>query len=417
MTSVIQKILASETDSKLLSGGLHSTVNGGMHSTVNGGMHSTVNGGMKNGQKLNNESNDKFYDANVLLSMLTSEEPPKQHKGGAVLNTDTPELQNKLSTLLDNTLSTTEFNTKINKQLKGGKDSDASVNTQFLENKLLNLISDKKPLSGGDKNSLSSSNKNINVGDVKKFFVDLKSKGVNVDVKLNDKTFSEYFDMRATTTDINSVKFSPTSTENMLNGKLMTPTYKKSSKNNVFSATSDMQPSENNVLSATSEMQGGNTLFSATSEMQGGNGLFSATSEMQGGNGLFSATSEMQGGNGLLSAKPGVQPHDIFLSATSEMQGGNGLLSPTSSMDSLHPSMTGGKRGSNPGFLAHIKLTQYIAKKLGIKGGPDAMKISSVVKQDAKDKFPSLDSVAVAKKAEEIFDKNIEHYKKLLKSK
>jgi hypothetical protein len=164
-------------------------------------------------------------------------------------------------------------------------------------------------------------------------------------------------------------------------------------------------------------MQGGNGLFSATSDMQGENTLLSATSEMQGGNGLFSATSEMQGGNGLLSAKPGVQSHDIFLSATSEMQGGNGLLSPTSSMDSLHPSMTGGKRGANPGFLAHIKLTQYIAKKLGIKGGPDAMKISSVVKQDAKDKFPSLDSVAVAKKAEEIFDKNIEHYKKLLKSK
>ena len=415
MTSVIQKILTSETDPNPLSGGLHSTVNGGMHSTVNGGMHSTVNGGMKNGQKLNNESNDKFYDANVLLSMLTSEEPPKQHKGGAVLDTDTPGLQNKLSTLLDNTLSTTEFNTKINKQLKGGKDSDASVNTQFLENKLLNLISDKKPLSGGDKKHFSSSNKNINVGDVKKFFVDLKSKGVNVDVKLNDKTFSEYFDMRATTTDINSVKFSPTSTENMLNGKLMTPTYKKSSKNNVFSATSDMQGG-NTLLSATSEMQGGNGLFSATSEMQGGNGLFSATSEMQGGNGLLSATSEMQGGNGLFSAKPDVQ-HDIFLSATSEMQGGNGLLSPTSSMDSLHPSMTGGKRGANPGFLAHIKLKQYIAKKLGIKGGPDAIKIASVVKQDAKDKFPSLDSVAVAKKAEEIFDKNIEHYKKLLKSK
>ena len=138
---------------------------------------------------------------------------------------------------------------------------------------------------------------------------------------------------------------------------------------------------------------------------------------MQGGNGLFSATSEMQGGNGLFSDKPGVQPHDIFLSATSEMQGGNGLLSPTSSMDSLHPSMTGGKRGSNPGFLAHLELTKHIAKKLGMKGGPAIMKISSVVKKDTKEKFPMLDSVKLSEKAQEHFDKNIEHYKKLLKSK
>jgi hypothetical protein len=41
--------------------------------------------------------------------------------------------------------------------------------------------------------------------DVKQFFLDLKSQGVNVNVKLNDKTMSDFFGLaQSTTTELNS---------------------------------------------------------------------------------------------------------------------------------------------------------------------------------------------------------------------
>jgi hypothetical protein len=66
-----------------------------------------------------------------------------------------------------------------------------------LEQQLRGLIKPEM-MKGGN----SSSNPNVN--DIKQFFYELKSKGVDVDVKLNNKTMSEFFALaRETTTDIN----------------------------------------------------------------------------------------------------------------------------------------------------------------------------------------------------------------------
>jgi hypothetical protein len=155
---------------------------------------------------------------------------------------------NKLLSMLTSTTSNNSENieTIYNKTLTGGNDSMTSIDTQLLEDKLMNLL--EKNSNNLDTNKLDNSynnlftpqnggNNNISILDVKSFFKDLKSKGINVDVKLNNQTFSEFFDMAATTTDINNTVsavnkkqmggkqmdtiMSATSTENILNNKII----------------------------------------------------------------------------------------------------------------------------------------------------------------------------------------------------
>jgi hypothetical protein len=47
---------------------------------------------------------------------------------------------------------------------------------------------------------------NTNVADIRNFFLNLKSQGVDVNVKLNDKTLSEFFDLaQNTTTEVSEI--------------------------------------------------------------------------------------------------------------------------------------------------------------------------------------------------------------------
>jgi hypothetical protein len=66
-------------------------------------------------------------------------------------------------------------------------ESNSATDTVVLENELTNLLKQ----SGGAK---------TNVNDIKQFFLDLKSQGVDVNVKLNDKTMTEFFDLSNNTT-------------------------------------------------------------------------------------------------------------------------------------------------------------------------------------------------------------------------
>ena len=368
----------------------------------------------------NEQINEKSYDSSVLLAMLTSDtsdipyvnKKNKSISGGEknkstisenknekiiggtkseTITENTELLDKKLSKLLDNnTMSTANFNNTFKKQINllGGtnKNTELSVNnTQELENKLLKLIS-----SDDDKDKIDNNKKtynNFEVGDVKRFFLDLKSKGVNVDIKLNDKTFSEYFDIRGTTTDINSVKFSDTSTENILNGKIISPS---SITNNLLSATSDMPP-----------ITGGKS-----------NKTFHE-------NKLFSDISDMIKKNTLFSDEPDSLKRVIdrkLLSDTSDMPsmiGGNQLFSPTSEE---FPFQDGGKRVMSAGFKAFIDFKKFVATELGIKNGPDAGAVAGAVQRDAKEQNPNeKDSVKISDIAKKLFVKNKEHYKKLLK--
>lgn len=79
--------------------------------------------------------------------------------------------------------------------------TNAETSTQQLEEQLRSMLNQD----GGAKTNKSIKQKggnedNLNVNDIKKFFVNLKSQGVKVDVKLNNKTMSEFFNLAENTT-------------------------------------------------------------------------------------------------------------------------------------------------------------------------------------------------------------------------
>ena len=91
-------------------------------------------------------------DVNKLISMLTSESSSANFKGLSV--TSTASLEDQLREILKQDGGAKKYN-KNKKSQKGGS--------------------------------------NYNVDDIKSFFTNLKNTGVNVDIKLNNKTFSEFF--------------------------------------------------------------------------------------------------------------------------------------------------------------------------------------------------------------------------------
>lgn len=97
--------------------------------------------------------NTSTKDVNKLISMLTSESSSQNFN--AISETTTASLENQLRQILEKD--------------GGGKKKKS-----------------KKQKGSGD-------DENIAVNDVKKFFMTLKSQGVNVNVKLNNKTMSEFF--------------------------------------------------------------------------------------------------------------------------------------------------------------------------------------------------------------------------------
>jgi hypothetical protein len=77
-----------------------------------------------------------------------------------------------------------------------GNQSD--VNTDSLEEQLRKVLRQD----GGKRRSQKSSN-DLNINDVKRFFTNLKTQGVNVNVKLNNKSMTEFFGSEQnTTTDL-----------------------------------------------------------------------------------------------------------------------------------------------------------------------------------------------------------------------
>ena len=95
----------------------------------------------------------------------------------------------------------------------------SETNTETLETQLRDILNQN----GGTKKYKQKAGGKTNIEDIKHFFTDLKSQGVNVNVKLNDKTLSEFFNLaQNTTTEIESQKINK-----MIGGKKSS---KKSSK-------------------------------------------------------------------------------------------------------------------------------------------------------------------------------------------
>jgi hypothetical protein len=92
--------------------------------------------------------------------------------------------------------------------LKGGDSLKEKNNNDI--NKLISMLtSSESPLSNTETDLLESKIKksltggkisnNVNVADVKNFFLDLKQKGVNVNVQLDNQTMTEFFNNETTT--------------------------------------------------------------------------------------------------------------------------------------------------------------------------------------------------------------------------
>jgi hypothetical protein len=102
-------------------------------------------------------------------------------------------------------------------------ESEQNTSTQNLENQLSNILKKDPHQKGG--------NNPVSVGQIKGFFNDLKSQGIDVNVKLNDQTMSEFFNgAENTTTDLNNDIF--VNNENQVGGgkKRSRKASKKSSK-------------------------------------------------------------------------------------------------------------------------------------------------------------------------------------------
>ena len=71
-------------------------------------------------------------------------------------------------------------------------------------------------------------------------------------------------------------------------------------------------------------------------------------------------------------------------------------------------------RGANPGFEAFLELKKKVAQKLGISNGPAASKVAGAVQKEIKEKNPNMAAVEVSKKAYELFESDVEKYRKML---
>ena len=134
---------------------------------------------------------------------------------------------NTLSTTSENSIMSNKLNkllntTSENNIMKGGNNevdkllsmlttessselqtiTNNETSTESLENQLKQILNKNNEQSGG---ACVSCGHHIKNNDIRKFFTDLKSKGVKVDVKLNNQSMTEYFDeILQTTTDINT---------------------------------------------------------------------------------------------------------------------------------------------------------------------------------------------------------------------
>lgn len=228
----------------------------------------------------------------------------------------------------------------------------SQTSTDNLENQLRQILGQD----GGARNNKSKQRggeDNINVEDVKKFFMKLKSDGVNVNVKLNDKSMSEFFDSNQNTTT-----------------EIPKPDNSESSSVNI----KDIIGSDNQSGGAKKRR-----------------GAKKASKKASKKSSKKASKKSMKGG-------------------AEDMEGG-AKRKKKGSKKSSKKDMDG---GVNAGFQAFLDLKKHIAEKLGISNGPAAAKVAGAVQKDMKEKHPGKDAVTIAKAGREHFDANMDHYKQML---
>ena len=158
-------IIDSITSELNLTGGMSMELSTTSQNTISSNklnklLNTTSNIDMNGGNNINRSASNNV-DVDKLLSMLTTE-------------------------------SSSELKTITNNE----------TSTESLENQLKQILNKDNEQSGG---ACVSCGHHIKNNDIRKFFTNLKSKGVKVDVKLNNQSMTEYFDeILQTTTDINT---------------------------------------------------------------------------------------------------------------------------------------------------------------------------------------------------------------------
>jgi len=259
----------------------------------------------------------------------------------------------------------------------------SETSTVSLENQLREILEKE----GGGKKKKSKSQKggseDISIEKIKNFFTTLKSQGVNVDVKLNNKTMTDFFGgAENTTTEI---------------------------------------PNQKNLIGAHLDPQG--KAGSETSSLVPQNYLASETSSDMPQNYLGSETSSAVPQNYLGSETSSAMPQNNTVSDTSDsnLVGGARKGKKASKKSSKKSSKKASKKSSkkmdggiNPGFQAFLDLKKHVATKLGISNGPKAAKVAGAVQKEMKEKHPDLDAVKIAEEGRKHFDKNVDHFKQML---
>jgi len=266
----------------------------------------------------------------------------------------------------------------------------SETTTASLENQLRNILEKE----GGGKKKKSKKQKGgsdeiENIENIKSFFTTLKSQGVNVDIKLNNKTMSDFFGgADNTTTDI------------------------QFQNNLIGSATSSFIPQSYN----------GSETSNVVPQSYNGSETSSVVPQSYNGSATSSAVPQSYNGSATSSAVP--QSYNGSATSSAVPQSYNG--SETSSENAnIIDELTGGAKkgkksskkmegGVNPGFQAFLDLKKHVASKLGISNGPQAAKVAGAVQKEVKEKYPELNAVKVAEEGRKHFDKNVDHFKQML---
>ena len=190
----LNQILDSATSDINISGNINYSVTSDINMT--GGMDFSATSQSNNSNKLKKLLDSATSDINMTGGMDFSTTSQSNYKinnnisnnnmiGG---NVDVDKLLSMLTTD-----SSSEINSVKNE-----------TSTETLENQLKQILNTNKNSyqQGGE---CLTCGHNIKSNDIRKFFTELKSKGVKVDVKLNNQSMTDYFDETLqTTTDINS---------------------------------------------------------------------------------------------------------------------------------------------------------------------------------------------------------------------
>ena len=171
----LKNILDSITSDMNLTGGMNNTLSSTSENSI---MSNKLNKLLNNKTETNNLS-DNSDNFNKLLNSTSD----NNMIGG---NYEVDKLLSMLTTE-----SSSQIQTMTNE-----------TSTESLENQLKQILNKDTTQNGG---ACVSCGHHIKNNDIRNFFTDLKSKGVKVDVKLNNQSMTEYFDeILQTTTDINT---------------------------------------------------------------------------------------------------------------------------------------------------------------------------------------------------------------------